>query len=93
MVGEARCASYAAEPWQQALVVGAGTVAFLLLMPVLGFVASASLFLIAASLYLDARRSIRPTTRLLIGVGFPIALWWIFSRMLDVALPRGIVGF
>ncbi len=93
LIGETRPRPSGVEPWQQALVVGAGTVAFLLLLPVLGFVTSAALFLIATSLYLDSRRSIAPVTRLLTGLGFPIALWWIFSRLLDVSLPRGLMGF
>jgi putative tricarboxylic transport membrane protein len=93
LIGETRPGSSGAEPWQQALGVGAGTVAFLLLLPVVGFVISAALFLIATSLYLDSRRRIGPATRLLTGVGFPLVLWWIFSRLLDVSLPRGLMGF
>ncbi|MDQ7840551.1 MAG: tripartite tricarboxylate transporter TctB family protein [bacterium] len=93
MIGERRPSSSGTEPWQQALGVGAGTVAFLLLLPVVGFVVSAALFLIGTSLYLDSRRRIGPATRLLTGVGFPLALWWIFSRLLDVSLPRGLMGF
>ncbi len=93
LIGEMRPRPSGEEPWQQALVVGAGTVAFLLLLPVVGFVTSSALFLVATSLYLDSRRSITPVTRLVTGVGFPLVLWWIFSRLLDVSLPRGLMGF
>ncbi len=92
LIDEVRPRSAAAEPWQQAAGVGAGTVALLLLLPVAGFVASCALFLMMMSLYLDSRRQIHPATRLLVSVGVPVALWWIFSRLLDVALPRGLVG-
>ncbi len=93
LIDEVRPRSAAAEPWQQAAGVGAGTVALLLLLPVAGFVASCVLFLTVASLYLDSRRRIPPATRLLVSVGVPLALWWIFSRLLDVSLPRGLMGF
>lgn len=92
-IEEARRGSSDAEPWQQALGISAGTVALLLLLPVVGFVISAALFLIGASLYLDSQRSVGPVTRLLTSVGFPLVLWWIFGRLLDVSLPRGPMGF
>ena len=93
LIVDARRSAPAAGPWRQALVTAAETVAYLVFLPVAGFITSTALFLIAASFYLDRPRAIRPLIRALVGVGVPVALWWVFGRLLDVVLPAGVLGF
>lgn len=81
-----------AGPAGPARVVAAATAGYLALMVLAGFVVATALFLAAISFYLDRDRQIRSLIHLLVAAGAAVALWLIFSRLLDVILPRGLVG-
>ncbi len=93
LIADARRPAQRGEPWRQALTVAAGTLAYTLLMSIAGFVVSTALFLMAASLYLDTDRRVHPLAHVLVGVASSAAMWFVFSRLLDVVLPAGWIGF
>ena len=65
------------------------TVAYLLLMPLFGFISSTAL-LCALSLMLLGFR--RPVQALASGFIAAFALYWIFGVLMNVALPKGWIG-
>lgn len=80
------------EPARAAVVVAAATAAYLIAMAAVGFLAATALFLAGTSWYLDRGRRHSLTAHALVGVAAALALWLIFSRLLDVVLPRGPIG-
>jgi hypothetical protein len=80
------------EPSRSALLVAAATSAYLIAMAAVGFVAATALFLTGTSRYLDHGRRHPLAAHALVGVAAALALWLVFSRLLDVVLPRSPLG-
>jgi hypothetical protein len=81
------------KPARASAVVGAATLAYLLLLPAAGFVTATALLLGGASLYLDPNRRSPVVAHLVVAVATSVLSWFVFGRLLDVVLPAGPWGF
>jgi len=75
--------------WRKVLVIMAGLCAFALLLERLGFL------LAAIPLMLLLLRAIDPVpwrVAIPVGIGAPLALWWLLKRLLLIQLPAGLLG-
>ncbi|MDQ7848976.1 MAG: tripartite tricarboxylate transporter TctB family protein [Armatimonadota bacterium] len=75
------------------LVVALATVACVLFLSRLGFVATTALFLAVVSLYLDRPRRHSLAAHLAVAAGAAAGLWLVFGRLFGVILPAGSLGF
>ncbi|MDR7545543.1 MAG: tripartite tricarboxylate transporter TctB family protein [Armatimonadota bacterium] len=80
-------------PWQAALVLAGATVAYLVLMVVAGFVLATAVFLLGASRYLDGAGRHPLLVHAAVAAAASLAAWFVFGRLLEVALPAGPWGF
>lgn len=71
-------------PWALVLAMAA----YALLLAPLGFLAATALFAAAVSLLFGAR----PLPALLTGAATSGLLWGLFDRLLDLPLPKGVLG-
>ena len=85
--GEARAA---AGRWRTVLVTALAALAYFLLMPVLGFVLSTTLFLLGMFLYLGERRAL---ILILVPLLFSSVVYILFGKMLYVMLPSAPLDF
>lgn len=92
LVADTRGPRGAAEPWGSAPVAAAGVVAYLLLLPAVGYLLATALFLAATTTRLDRDRRIPLLAHLLVAAGLSVTLWLVFTRLLDVILPVGVLG-
>lgn len=76
-------------PWRGLLVVLALLVLFALLFIPLGFVVSTALFLGTITTWADPRRWLR---NWLFAAALPVAVYLLFTRVLAVSLPAGVLG-
>ena len=75
--------------WRKVLVIIASLCAFALLLDRLGFL------LAAIPLMLLLLRAIDPVPwpiALPVGIGAPLAVWWLLKRLLLIQLPSGVLG-
>jgi len=75
--------------WRKVLVIIASLCAFALLLDRLGFL------LAAIPLLLVLLRAIDPVPwpiALPVGIGAPLAVWWLLKRLLLIQLPSGVLG-
>lgn len=75
--------------WRKVLAVMASLCAFALLLDTLGFLLS------AMPLMLVLLRAVDPVPwriALPVGLGAPLALWWLLKRLLLIQLPSGLFG-
>jgi hypothetical protein len=76
-----------------AVVVAAATVAYLIGLAVIGFVAATTLFLLGVSRTLDADRRYPLVVHAAVAVMTAAVSWVAFGRLLEVVLPAGPWGF
>ena len=75
--------------WGKVIVVMAGLCAFALLLNTLGFL------LAAIPLMVLLLRAIDPVPwpiAIPVGVGAPLAVWWLLKKLLLIQLPAGVLG-
>jgi len=75
--------------WRKVLVIIASLCAFALLLDKLGFL------LAVIPLLLVLLRAIDPVPwpiALPVGIGAPLAVWWLLKRLLLIQLPSGVLG-
>jgi len=75
--------------WRKVLAIIASLCAFALLLNTLGFL------LAAIPLLLVLLRAIDPVPwpiALPVGIGAPLAVWWLLKRLLLIQLPAGVLG-
>jgi len=75
--------------WRKVLAIIASLCAFALLLDKLGFL------LAAIPLMLVLLRGIDPVPwpiALPVGIGVPLALWWLLKKLLLIQLPAGVLG-
>jgi putative tricarboxylic transport membrane protein len=75
--------------WRKVLAIIASLCAFALLLNTLGFL------LAAIPLLLVLLRGIDPVPwpiALPVGIGAPLALWWLLKKLLLIQLPAGVLG-
>ncbi len=70
-------------------VIIALLVGYVLLFVSLGYVVSTFLFVLAVTMYLDSRHRIR---NLVYAIVFPLVVYFVFTQLLQVQLPTGILG-
>jgi putative tricarboxylic transport membrane protein len=62
---------------------------YILLFIPLGYLISTALFILAVTMYLDSRHWIR---NLVYAVLFPLVVYFVFTELLRVTLPGGLLG-
>jgi putative tricarboxylic transport membrane protein len=80
---------WAGTRWGKVIVVMGSLCAFALLLNTLGFL------LAAIPLLLLLLRAIDPVpwpVALPVGIGAPLAVWWLLKRLLLIQLPSGVLG-
>jgi hypothetical protein len=76
-----------------AIALSVALAAYLVAMPIIGFVAATALVLGGVSLGLDRARRSRPASHVAVAVTIAVACWFVFVRVLNVVLPAGPWGF
>ncbi|HYN63168.1 MAG TPA: tripartite tricarboxylate transporter TctB family protein [Candidatus Limnocylindrales bacterium] len=87
--GPAPASLWAGTRWGKVLVVMVSLCAFALLLNTLGFL------LAAIPLLLVLLRAIDPVpwpVALPVGIGAPLAVWWLLKKLLLIQLPSGVLG-
>lgn len=74
--------------WIKPALALAVTVAYVLLIPRLGFIVSTALFLAAWQIVVEREKPIKTVLITVIGTA---SMWFIFERLLRVPLPNGIL--
>lgn len=62
---------------------------YILTFTALGYVLATFLFIAGTTTFLDRRRLLR---NLLFGLGFPLVVYAVFTRLLGITLPAGLLG-
>ncbi|WP_424811984.1 tripartite tricarboxylate transporter TctB family protein [Roseococcus sp. YIM B11640] len=70
------------------LLLVVAMVAYALVLETLGFLIGTALLAVAVALLFGAR----PLPALLTGAATSVALWALFDRLLDLPLPKGLLG-
>lgn len=76
-------------PWRGLVVVLALLVLFAITFIPLGFILSTALFLGLVTTYVDPRRWLR---NWIFAIALPVAVYFLFTRLLLVSLPAGVLG-
>ena len=74
---------------RQAILVAA-TVAYIILIPVWGFVIISSLYLFVMLYYLGSNA---PVKNAIVSVAFPLTAYFLFTKLFHVRLPPGLLPF
>ncbi len=72
------------------LTVLAFLLAYIFLLEILGFLLSTALFLFINSLYLGHKKWI---SNLIVSIAIPLSIYLLFTRFLEIVLPKGILPF
>lgn len=72
------------------LAVGAGIFLYIMLLEILGFVIVTGLFIFFCSWFLGYKKHI---TNAVVSVLFPVFMYVVFSMLLNISLPKGILPF
>lgn len=76
-------------PWRGLAVVAGLTVAYALVFEGLGFPVATALFLMALTTYVERQRWLRNA---IFAVVFAVAVYVLFTQVLSVVLPAGLIG-
>ena len=77
-------------PGLPVIVTCAASFAFAAILVPLGFVLASAVTVLAVALYLGGRN---PVALACAGAAVPVAIYLIFTRVLHISLPQGLVGF
>lgn len=75
--------------WGKVLAIIASLVAYALLLNTLGFLLASIPLLIVLLRGIDP---VRWTVALPVGIGAPLAIWWLLKKLLLIQLPAGMLG-
>lgn len=75
--------------WGKVLAIIASLVAYGLLLNTLGFLLASIPLLVVLLRGIDP---VRWTIALPVGIGAPLAIWWLLKKLLLIQLPAGVLG-
>lgn len=75
--------------WRNIGLMGGIVILYIFLFKPLGYILSTGLVMIAGSLLLSEER--RPLRDLLVSIGLAVTVYFVFTRLLNINLPEGLI--